>query len=62
MTPAARLAAAIEVFTTIESERRPAADALKSWGLSHRFAGSGDRAGIAGWSMTRCGGGRRALG
>jgi len=48
MTPAARLAAAIEVFAAIESERRPAADALKAWGLAHRFAGSGDRAGIAG--------------
>ncbi len=48
MTPAARLAAAIEVFATIEQERRPAADALKSWGVSHRFAGSGDRAAIAG--------------
>lgn len=48
MTPAARLAAAIEVFAAIESERRPAADALKAWGLSHRFAGSGDRSAIAG--------------
>jgi 16S rRNA (cytosine967-C5)-methyltransferase len=48
VTPAARLAAAIEVFANIESERRPAADALKSWGLAHRFAGSGDRAAIAG--------------
>ncbi len=48
MTPAARLAAAIEVFGSIESERRPAADALKAWGLTHRFAGSGDRAAIAG--------------
>ncbi len=48
MTPAARLAAAIEVFAAIEAERRPAADALKSWGLTHRFAGSGDRAAIAG--------------
>jgi 16S rRNA (cytosine967-C5)-methyltransferase len=48
MTPAARLAAAIEVFTALESERRPAADALKAWGLAHRFAGSGDRAAIAG--------------
>jgi 16S rRNA (cytosine967-C5)-methyltransferase len=48
MTPAARLAAAIEVFTSIESDRRPAADVLKSWGQSHRFAGSGDRAAIAG--------------
>jgi 16S rRNA (cytosine967-C5)-methyltransferase len=48
MTPAARLAAAIEVFAAIEKERRPAADALKAWGLTHRFAGSGDRAAIAG--------------
>jgi 16S rRNA (cytosine967-C5)-methyltransferase len=48
MTPSARLAAAIEVFAALESERRPAGDALKSWGLTHRFAGSGDRAAIAG--------------
>ena len=48
MTPAARLSAAIEVFETLEKERRPAADALKSWGVAHRFAGSGDRAAIAG--------------
>ena len=48
MTPAARLAAAIEVFGNLESDRRPVADALKAWGLAHRFAGSGDRAGIAG--------------
>ena len=48
MTPAARLAAAIEVFDALEKERRPAGDALKSWGLAHRFAGSGDRAAIAG--------------
>ena len=48
MTPGARLSAAIEVLEAIERERRPAADALKSWGLAHRFAGSGDRAAIAG--------------
>lgn len=48
MTPGARLAAAIEVFADIEARHRPAADALKDWGLSHRFAGSGDRAAIAG--------------
>ena len=48
MTPAARLAAAIEVFAAIENERRPAADTLKAWGLTHRFAGSGDRAAVAG--------------
>jgi 16S rRNA (cytosine967-C5)-methyltransferase len=48
MTPSARLSAAIEVFAEIETRRRPAADALKDWGLAHRFAGSGDRAAIAG--------------
>jgi 16S rRNA (cytosine967-C5)-methyltransferase len=48
MTPAARLSAAIEVFAEIELRRRPAGDVLKDWGLSHRFAGSSDRAAIAG--------------
>jgi 16S rRNA (cytosine967-C5)-methyltransferase len=48
MTPPARLSAAIEVVAEIEARRRPAADALKDWGLAHRFAGSGDRAAIAG--------------
>ena len=48
MTPAARLSAAIEALDDIERRRRPAAQALKDWGLSHRFAGSGDRAAIAG--------------
>src|SRR5690348_2176432 len=48
MTPSARLSAAIEVLADIEARRRPAGDALKDWGLSHRFAGSGDRAAIAG--------------
>src|SRR5262245_42556428 len=48
MTPGARIAAAIEVLGDIEARRRPASDALKDWGLSHRFAGSGDRAAIAG--------------
>src|SRR5437899_92382 len=48
MTPSARLSAAIEILADIEARRRPAADALKDWGLAHRFAGSGDRAAIAG--------------
>jgi len=48
MTPGARLAAAIEIIADIETRRRPAGDALKDWGLSHRFAGSSDRAAIAG--------------
>lgn len=47
MTPSARLSAAIEILDAIAAERRPAADALKEWGLKHRFAGSGDRAAIA---------------
>ena len=48
MTPSARISAAIEVFADIEARRRPAAQGLKDWGLAHRFAGSGDRAAIAG--------------
>ncbi len=48
MTPGARLAAAIEILGDIEDTRRPAAGALKDWGLHHRFAGSADRAAIAG--------------
>jgi 16S rRNA (cytosine967-C5)-methyltransferase len=41
-----RLAAAIEVLGEIDAHRRPVAEALKDWGVSHRFAGSGDRAAI----------------
>ena len=40
------MAAAIEILNELEQRRRPVADALKDWGLSHRFAGSGDRAAI----------------
>ncbi len=47
MIPAARLSAAIEILTVIEMQRRPAADVLKEWGVSHRFAGSKDRSSIA---------------
>ncbi|HAH65997.1 MAG TPA: MFS transporter [Rhizobiales bacterium] len=46
MTPGARASAAIEVLADIEARKRPAAEALKDWGLAHRFAGSGDRAAI----------------
>src|SRR6516225_286964 len=55
MTPAARLSAAIDVICTIEAQRAPAAQALKEWGNAHRFAGSGDRAAIAGlvWDVLR---------
>lgn len=41
-----RLAAAIEILDDIQTRHRPAADALKDWGLSHRFAGAGDRGAI----------------
>lgn len=41
-----RMQAAIEVLSDLETRRRPASQALKDWGLSHRFAGSGDRAAI----------------
>lgn len=41
-----RLSGAIEVLSDIETRKRPVADALKDWGLAHRFAGSGDRAAI----------------
>ena len=47
MTPGGRLAAAIEVFAEIETRHRPAAEALKDYGLAHRFAGSKDRAAVA---------------
>ncbi|MGI9399985.1 MAG: RsmB/NOP family class I SAM-dependent RNA methyltransferase [Rhizobiaceae bacterium] len=36
----------IEVLDDVESRNRPVSDALKDWGLSHRFAGSGDRSAI----------------
>ena len=62
MIPAARAAAAIEVLTDIDARRRPAADAMKDWGLAHRFAGSGDRAAISASSMTRCAGKARPPG
>ncbi len=41
-----RIAAAIEVLADMEARHRPVAEALRDWGLSHRFAGSGDRAAI----------------
>ena len=46
MLPSARASAVIEVLADIEARKRPAAEALKDWGVSHRFAGSGDRAAI----------------
>ena len=46
MTPAGRIAAAIEVLEDIETRHRPVSVALRDWGVSHRFAGSKDRAAI----------------
>lgn len=46
MRPGARAQAAIDILTDMEARKRPAADALRDWGLSHRFAGSKDRAEI----------------
>ena len=46
MRAAGRIAAAIEVLEDVEAHHRPVADALKDWGVSHRFAGSGDRGAI----------------
>ena len=55
MTPAAKLSAAIDVLDLIDVQRIPAARALKEWGTSNRYAGSGDRAGVAGlvWDTLR---------
>ncbi len=41
-----RLQAAIDVLQEMDSGHRSAADALRDWGRTHRFAGSGDRAAI----------------
>ena len=46
MRLAGRIAAAMEVLADISTRHRPAAEVLRDWGLSHRFAGSGDRAAI----------------
>ncbi len=47
MTPAARIAAAIEILEAMEARHRPAPDLLKEWGTGHRFAGSKDRNAIS---------------
>jgi 16S rRNA (cytosine967-C5)-methyltransferase len=36
----------MDILTDMAARRRPAADALRDWGLSHRFAGARDRAEI----------------
>jgi len=47
VTPAARLAAAIEVIDQVAAARGPADEVLKAWGRAHRFAGSKDRKALA---------------
>lgn len=39
-----RVAAAIDILKDMDARHRPASEALKGWGLSHRFAGAADRA------------------
>ena len=46
MRNGARQQAAVEILTSLETQRQPAADAVKAWMLTHRFAGSKDRAEI----------------
>ncbi|MTI45771.1 16S rRNA (cytosine967-C5)-methyltransferase [Roseibium hamelinense] len=46
MKDGGRLQAAIEILEEIETRHRPVQAALKDWGNSHRFAGSGDRTAI----------------
>ncbi|MBA68600.1 MAG: MFS transporter [Rhizobiales bacterium] len=42
-----RMQAAAEVLADLGARHRPVPDALRDWGVSHRFAGSGDRAAIS---------------
>lgn len=48
MRDGGRLAAAIQVLTDIETNRRPVRLALKAWGDASRFAGAKDRAWVSG--------------
>ena len=48
MRDAGRIAAAIEVLDAIHTHHQPSKEALRDWGKTHRFAGSGDRAWISG--------------
>lgn len=51
MREGGRIQAAIEVLDAIENQDVPVKTALRDWGRAHRFAGSGDRAWIAGLVM-----------
>lgn len=41
-----RVSAGIDVLGDMQARHRPVSEALRDWGLSHRFAGAGDRAAI----------------
>ena len=47
MTPAARIAAAIDLYAQIADMRTPVAEALRDWGRKNRYAGAKDRSAIA---------------
>ncbi len=51
MRDGGRLTAAIEVLTDVETRHRPVRMALKTWGESARYAGSKDRASVAGLAL-----------
>ena len=51
MTPAGRLAAAIEVLQQVLERHRPVRTALKAWGDGARYAGSKDRAWVSGLAL-----------
>ncbi len=42
-----QIAAAIEILKDIRTHKKPITNSLKDWGMSHRFAGSSDRASIS---------------
>ena len=48
MRDGARIAAAMEILDTLQTQHRPVKDAVRDWGKANRFAGSGDRAWIGG--------------
>jgi len=48
MRDAGRIAGAVEVLDAVMNRHQPVKDALRDWGKTHRFAGSGDRAWISG--------------
>lgn len=51
MRDGGRIQAAIEVVEAVITHHTPVKDALREWGRSHRFAGSGDRAWISGLAL-----------